>query len=103
MGRSPGDFLHPMGLDVSRTHHIVVCDRDNHRLQMFDLGGHFLSVIVTDTTYQGLDVRPVDVAMTSCNLLAVLVVGIEGVDFSEVRLYQVWAEARKVLCIESGI
>ena len=89
MGRALGEFLHPMGLDLSRSHQIVICDRDNHRLQMFDLNGKFLSVLVADTTCQGLDVRPVDVAITSCNLLAVLVIGIEGVDFSEIRLYQV--------------
>ena len=41
-GSGPGQFRVPHGIWVSRTGRVFVCDRDNFRVQVFDLEGRFL-------------------------------------------------------------
>ena len=88
MGTEEGQLTHPMGVCVDAYGHIFVADRDNHRVQLFNKFGQFMSVVVTDTCKDGLDIRPQDVSMTTTGHLAVLMRGIEGVMTSEIQVYQ---------------
>lgn len=88
VGKDAGRFVHPMGVCVDQFENIFVADRDNHRVQMFDGRGEHVSVVLEQTTIDGWDIRPQDVAITPSSHLAVLLKGIEGVDFAEVRIYQ---------------
>ena len=90
VGRDAGRFLHPAGLCADKFGNVFVADRDNHRVQMFDKSGKFIAAVLPDTcsVSAGRDVRPLDVAVTSRTRLAVLLTGVEGVDFAEVHLYQ---------------
>ena len=88
VGKDAGRFVHPMGVCVDQFENIFVADRDNHRVQMFDRRGEHVSVVLEQTTIDGWDIRPQDIAVTPLSHLAVLLKGIEGVDFAEVRIYQ---------------
>jgi len=90
VGRDAGRLLHPAGLCTDKFGNVFVADRDNHRVQMFDKSGKFIAAVLPDTcsASTGRDVRPLDVAVTSQTRLAVLLTGVEGVDFAEVHLYQ---------------
>jgi len=89
-GRDAGRFLHPVGLCADKFGNVFVADRDNHRVQMFDKCGKYIATVLADTcsTAGGRDVRPLDLAVTSQTRLAVLLTGVEGVDFAEVHIYQ---------------
>ena len=92
VGRDPGRLLHPAGVCADRHGNLFVADRDNHRIQMFDGIGRFIGIVIDDTsatTSGRLDIRPLDVAVTSQTRLVVLLTGIEGVDCVEVRVYEV--------------
>lgn len=41
-GSLEGELLRPTGVAVSREGHIIVADRDNHRIQIFTADGNFL-------------------------------------------------------------
>ena len=41
-GEGDGEFKHPESLAVNKSDHLLVCDRGNHRIQIFDLNGKFL-------------------------------------------------------------
>ena len=59
---------------------------------MFSDSGRFVGVVVSeagDVSSGGLDIRPLCVAVTSRTRLVVLMTGIEGVDWVEVRVYEV--------------
>jgi hypothetical protein len=91
-GRDPGRLLHPAGVCADRHGNFFVADRDNQRVQMFDGIGRFIGVAVSDTfarTADRLDIRPLDVAVTSQTRLVVLLTGIEGVDCVEVHIYEI--------------
>jgi sugar lactone lactonase YvrE len=42
-GCKPGQFRHPTGLAFDRAGQLVVCDRDNHRVQLFKSDGTFIT------------------------------------------------------------
>jgi tripartite motif-containing protein 71 len=44
-GSTPGLFKNPSAVDITQDGRIVICDRDNHRLQIFDLTGKFIKDI----------------------------------------------------------
>ena len=88
IGKEIGKLIHPMGVCTDRYGNIFVADRDNHRVQMFDRTGKHVSCILENTFEDGKDIRPRDVAITAESLLVVLIKGIEGVDFAEIRIYQ---------------
>ncbi len=44
-GSTPGLFKNPSAVDITQDGRIVICDRDNHRLQLFDLNGNFIKDI----------------------------------------------------------
>ena len=41
-GRQPGEFLRPLGIDISSGGRVFIADTGNHRIQAFDLTGKFL-------------------------------------------------------------
>jgi len=41
-GEGDGEFKHPDCLAVSKSDHLLVCDWENHRIQIFELNGKFL-------------------------------------------------------------
>jgi peptidylglycine monooxygenase len=54
VGRDPGAFMSPHSLLVDRDGRILVCDRENDRVQIFDRGGRWLA------SWDGL-CRPMDI------------------------------------------
>jgi tripartite motif-containing protein 71 len=44
-GSTPGLFKNPSAVDITQDGRIVICDRDNHRLQVFDLRGNYIKNI----------------------------------------------------------
>jgi tripartite motif-containing protein 71 len=44
-GSTPGLFKNPSAVQITQNGRIVICDRDNHRLQIFDPGGNFIKDI----------------------------------------------------------
>lgn len=92
IGRDAGKFLHPAGICTDRFGNLFVADRDNHRVQLFDKTGKFIAIVVGDTctnSTSGVDIRPLDVAVTSQTHLVVLLTGIEGVDCIQIQIYDV--------------
>ena len=87
MGTWEGELLHPMGLCVDPMGNTLVADRDNHRIQVYDHHGYFMQSVVKDTFEKGRDIRPEDVTFNNSDQLLVLVKGIEGLDFAEIRVY----------------
>jgi DNA-binding beta-propeller fold protein YncE len=64
VGTGPGEFHVPHGIAIDRSDRIFVCDRENDRLQVFDLLGNYLE--------EWLDVqRPTDVAFSADGLVYV--------------------------------
>ena len=53
VGQGPGEFMTPHSIIVDRQNRLVVCDRENDRVQLFDRDGRWL------TEWQGL-CRPMD-------------------------------------------
>jgi NHL repeat len=53
VGRGPGEFMTPHSIIVDRQGRLVVCDRENDRVQLFDRHGRWL------TEWRGL-CRPMD-------------------------------------------
>lgn len=88
MGSNNGHLLHPMGLCVDPDGNVLVADRDNHRIQVFDTAGKYICTIVKETFEKGKDIRPVDVTFNNSGQLLVLLKGIEGEDFAEIRAFE---------------
>jgi hypothetical protein len=41
-GTAAGLFKNPSGMDISEDGRLFICDKDNHRIQIFDLKGNFI-------------------------------------------------------------
>ena len=93
MGNADGELLHPVGLCADQDGSIFVCDRDNHRVEMFDPKGAFMTHIIRNSCRDSLDIRPQDVAITTQRHLVILLKGVEGVDFSQIHIYQYLSSA----------
>jgi streptogramin lyase len=46
-GSAPGQFLNPHGISVTLDGRVVVADRENHRVQIFNFDGEVLSIVPT--------------------------------------------------------
>ena len=44
-GSNDGQFNYPLGLVIDNDNRLIVCDADNRRLQLFTLGGKFLTML----------------------------------------------------------
>lgn len=61
-GQGPGQFNLPHSLVVDQQNRVIVVDRENHRIQLFDLNGNFLSM------WTGLK-QPMDISIASDNTI----------------------------------
>jgi tripartite motif-containing protein 71 len=50
LGFKEGSLCGPRGLAIDGDDHIVVCDTQNHRLQVFDMNGNFLKTFGSEGT-----------------------------------------------------
>ena len=66
-GTGDGQFCCPMGLAVDKSGRLVVCDRKNHRIQLFQLDGAFCCKFGTKPSFNG----PASVAVLSDGKLVV--------------------------------
>ncbi|XP_068725851.1 E3 ubiquitin-protein ligase TRIM71-like [Montipora capricornis] len=53
-GSNDGQFNRPEGLVIDKYNRLIVCDRGNHRLQLFTLGGKFLTKLKKQYFENGL-------------------------------------------------
>lgn len=83
-GSRPGLLLNPMGVCTDVKDNIIIADSGNFRVEMFTAQGTHLRSVITDTDKLGEDVHPVNVALTPCGDIAVL---LNGKYFAEVRVY----------------
>ena len=60
-GDKPGQFLHPMGIDISKTGQVFIADTGNHRIQVFDSQGRFRSQFPVKKSAGENPPAPVDV------------------------------------------
>jgi hypothetical protein len=67
----PGQFHLPHSLVVTDGDRVVVCDRENHRIQVFDLDGEFLEI------WDDIQ-RPMDITQDSEGIFHVSEGGVEG-------------------------
>ena len=63
-GNKPGQFCRPWGITSDQKGHIIVGDRSNHRIQVFDSNGVLKTVFGSEGTGQGQFNRPAGVATT---------------------------------------
>ena len=66
-GTGDGEFCHPLGLAVDKSDRLVVCDHDNHHIQLFQLDGAFCCKFGTKPSFNG----PASVAVLSDGKLVV--------------------------------
>ena len=65
-GSGNGEFDTPRCLTVNKAGHLMVCDRGNHRVQVFELGGKFVTKFGTKGSGIGeFDAGPVSTAVLS--------------------------------------
>ena len=60
-GTGPGEFTHPVGIDISDEGKVFIADSGNHRIQVFDLKGNFLRMFTVRAGPQEKPSDPVDV------------------------------------------
>lgn len=60
-GTGPGEFTHPLGIDISDEGKVFIADSGNHRIQVFDLLGNFLRMFTVRSGPQEKPSDPVDV------------------------------------------
>lgn len=60
-GTGPGEFKHPVGIDISNEGKVFIADTGNHRIQIFDAKGNFLSMFTVGASSQEKPSDPVDV------------------------------------------
>ena len=66
-GTGDGEFCRPPGLAVDKSGRLIVCDRENHRIQLFQLDGAFCCKFGTKPSFN----RPASVAVLSDGKLVV--------------------------------
>ncbi len=60
-GPGPGEFTHPLGIDISNEGKVFIADSGNHRIQVFNLKGDFLRMFTVRAGPQEKPSDPVDV------------------------------------------
>ena len=74
-GTADGEFGRPMGLAVDKSGRLVVCDNNNHRIQLFQLDGAFCCKFGTKPSFN----MPISVAVLSDGKLVVTQFGGDNV------------------------
>ena len=63
-GNKPGQFCRPWGITSDQNGNIIIGDRSNHRVQIFDSNGNLKRMFGTEGTGKGQFNRPAGVAVT---------------------------------------
>uniref|UniRef100_A0A5S6QFJ6 RING-type domain-containing protein n=1 Tax=Trichuris muris TaxID=70415 RepID=A0A5S6QFJ6_TRIMR len=71
-GSNDGQLYRPWGITCDRLNRIIVADRTNHRIQIFDCDGNFLTKFGSPGCRNGQFDRPTGVAVTSSNNIVVV-------------------------------
>ena len=86
-----GDLPQPLcpwvGVGVDKADRIIVADKDNHRVVMFDRQGRFLMTLLENTIENDLDLRPYSVKVNPEGHLLVLLRGLPGTCYAKVHIY----------------
>lgn len=64
-GRKKGKFNEPNGLTVNKEGHLMVCDAMNHRVQVFEMSGKFVTNFGISGSGKGELKEPVSMAVLS--------------------------------------
>ncbi|MBV7328787.1 6-bladed beta-propeller [Chloroflexi bacterium TSY] len=70
-GSEDGQFSYPKGLAINSRNRLFVADRDNHRVQVFDLTGNYLTQFGTEGNGEGEFKLPRDIAIDSQDFIYV--------------------------------
>ena len=65
MGNADGEFNTPRCLFMNKAGHLMVCDKKNYRIQVFDLSGKFVAKFGTKGSGMGEFNTPVSAAVLS--------------------------------------
>lgn len=84
LGNAHGKLNSPLGIACDLNDNVFVADSNNFRVECFTVKGFYFTTLVEDTYLIGPDVKPVNVAVTPRNNIAVL---LYGTGFAEVRVY----------------
>ena len=71
MGEGDGEFDKPYCLSVNKAGHLMVCDTYNHRVQVFELSGKFITKFGAQGSGIGKFNHPVSTAVLSDGRIAV--------------------------------
>jgi hypothetical protein len=74
----------PLGVATDDDDNIIIADSGNFRVEVFNVKGMFITTLIKGTNLIGPDVKPINVAVTKKNNVAVL---LAGTGFCEVRVY----------------
>lgn len=83
-GNAHGQLNAPLGVACDAEDHVIIADSNNFRVEVFTVKGGYYTTLVEDTYLISPDVKPVNVAVTTRNNVAVL---LYGTGFAEVRIY----------------
>lgn len=83
-GVAHGKLDTPLGVATDQDSNIIIADSNNYRVEIFTVKGYFYTTLVEETNLIGPDVKPINVAVTPRNNIAVLLV---GTGYAEVRVY----------------
>ena len=71
-GSGDGEFDKPSCLSVNKAGHLMVCDRGNHRVQVFEVSGKFISQFGTEGRGKGEFKSPLSTAVLSDGRIVVI-------------------------------
>ncbi|XP_045182127.2 tripartite motif-containing protein 2-like [Mercenaria mercenaria] len=74
----------PLGVATDAEDNIIIADSGNFRVEIFTSKGSFYSTLIKETNLIGPDVKPINVAVTPKNNIAVLLC---GTGYCEVRVF----------------
>ena len=83
-GDAHGKLDTPLGVATDQEDNIIIADSSNYRVEIYTVKGMYYTTLVQDTHLIGAGVRPINVAVTPRNNIAVL---LAGTGFAEVRVY----------------
>lgn len=83
-GDAHGKLDTPLGVATDQEDNIIIADSNNYRVEIYTVKGMYYTTLVQDTHLIGAGVRPINVAVTPRNNIAVL---LAGTGFAEVRVY----------------
>ena len=64
-GTGDGEFNGPYHLSINKAEHLMVCDENNHRIQLFEVNGNFIGKFGSKGKKIGRFSRPLSSAVLS--------------------------------------